>query len=237
MTKDTMTDAVEQAVPSDGDGEGSMAGAWRGDTGILSVPSRQALLALIKGPYLSGRQKPTLWSALLADESVIRSRLHELFLDLVVDGVAEVAFVRNAEVGEADAPRTVRSESLSFLDTAMLLVLRELLLSREGDGRVIVGQDEVYERLRVYRPDDHDDKLFTSRLNSSWSTMKNRLRILHSAGSVGEDRVEISPVLRLIVSAEQVHQIEQEYRRIAEGSGLLVPGPRTDEVGGEEGNA
>lgn len=203
-------DAVEQD-------EEAITGEWRGDTGILALPSRQALVALIKGPYLSGRHKPALWSALLADERAIRSRLHELFLDLVIDSIGEVAFVRNADVGGTDAPRTVRTESLSFLDTAMLLVLRELLLSREAEGRVIVGQDEVYERLRVYRPADHDEKLYTSRLNSSWSTMKNKLRVLHQAGSGGEERVEISPVLRLIVDVEQVDQIEREYRRLAGG--------------------
>ncbi len=194
--------------------EEAASGEWRGDTGVLAMPARQALVALVKGPYLSGRQKPALWSALLADERAIRSRLHELFLDLVIDTVGEVAFVRNADVGETDAPRTVRTESLSFLDTAMLLVLREMLLSREAEGRVIVGQDEVYERLRVYRPADHDEKLYSSRLNSSWSTMKNKLRVLHQAGSAGEERVEISPVLRLIVDVEQVDQIEREYRRL-----------------------
>lgn len=205
--------------PIDTEAEEDVIGAWRGDTGILSLPSRQALVALIKGPYLSGRTKPALWSALLVDERAIRSRLHELFLDVVVDTVGEVAFVRNADVGETDAPRTVRTEALSFIETAMLLVLRELLLSREGEGRVIVGQDEVYERLQVYRPNDHDEKLFVSRLNSSWSTMKNKLRVLHQAGSSGEERVEISPVLRLIVDAEQVRQIEREYRRIADSGG------------------
>lgn len=215
----TLSDADEITVDDAEQGEPQQVGEWRGDTGVLGMTSRQALLALVKGPYLAARQKPALWSALLNDERIIRSRLHELFLDLVIDSTAEVAFVRNAEVGETDAPRTVRSEKLSFLDTAMLLVLRELLLSRESEGRVIVGQDEVYERLRVYRPDDHDDQLFTSRLNSSWSTMKNRLRVLHQAGSGDGERAEISPVLRLIVDADQVRQIEREYRRIAAGAG------------------
>lgn len=210
----THTDELNEDMAEDAE---VVHGEWRGDTGELAIASRQALLALIKGPYLSGRQKPALWTALRNDERIIRSRLHDLFLDLVIDTVAEVAFVRNVDAGDIDTPRTVRSEKLSFLDTAMLLVLRELLLTRESEGRVIVGQDEVYERLRVYRPDDHDDQLFTSRLNSSWATMKNRLRVLHQAGSGDEERAEISPVLRLIVDADQVRQIEAEYRRVAAG--------------------
>lgn len=190
---------------------------WTGDTGALGIESRRALLELVKGPYLAGSKAPTLWSALLADERAIRSRLHELFLDLVVDRVGEFAFVRNSETAELETPRTVRTAALTFLDTAMLLVLRQMLLTGEGGGRVIVGRDEVFEQLRVYRTPDRDEADFDKRLNSSWMNMKNKLRVIHQAGA--EDRAEISPVLRLIVDAEQVRAIAAEYRRIASGGG------------------
>ncbi|MFD4421414.1 DUF4194 domain-containing protein [Agromyces sp. NPDC058484] len=207
----------EASVPEASVPEASVSeGLWRGDTGTLHLESRRALLDLVKGPYLSGRANPGLWAALLADEAAIRSRLNELFLELVLDRVGEVAFVRNVDAGELSVPRTVRTESLSFLDTAMLLVLRQILLSREGEGRVIVGRDEVFEQLAAYRPADHDEKLFASRMNSSWMNMKNKLRVIHQAGAADDDeRAEISPVLRLIVDADHVRQIEREYRRIA----------------------
>jgi hypothetical protein len=188
---------------------------WDGDTGVLGEQSRRALLELIKGPYLSGAKAGALWSALLVDETAIRSRLHELFLELVIDRVGEFAFVRNVSTDELAAPRTVRTAALTFLDTAMLLVLRQMLLAREGDGRVIVGQEEVFEQLRVYRSADRDESDFDRRLNSSWMNMKNKLRVIHQAGT--EDRAEISPVLRLIVDAEQIHAIGAEYQRIAAG--------------------
>ncbi|RNE62295.1 DUF4194 domain-containing protein [Cryobacterium tepidiphilum] len=188
---------------------------WQGDTGVLSEQSRRALLELIKGPYLSGAKAPALWSALLADENAIRSRLNELFLDLVIDRVGEFAFVRNVNTDELDVPRTVRTASLTFIDTAMLLVLRQMLLAGEADGRVIVGQEDVFEQLRVYRTPDRDESDFDKRLNSSWTNMKNKLRVIHQAGS--EDRVEISPVVRLIVDADQIRAMSAEYRRIAAG--------------------
>ncbi|WP_168625645.1 DUF4194 domain-containing protein [Cryobacterium sp. BB307] len=206
---------------------------WKGDTGVLPEQSRRALLELIKGPYLSGAKSSTQWSALLADESAIRSRLHELFLELEIDRFGEFAFVRNITTDEIAAPSTVRTHPLSFLDTAMLLVLRQLLVTREGDGRVIVGQEEVFEQLRVYRTADRDEHDFDRRLNSSWNTMKNKLRVIHQAGT--EDRAEISPVLRLIVDAEQVSQISAEYRRIAvEGGGPTRIVEETDDGTVEE---
>lgn len=195
---------------------------WHGDTGVLGERSRRTLLELIKGPYVSGAKSPALWSALLADEHAIRSRLHELFLDLVVDRVGEFAFVRNVDAAELAVPRTVRTASLTFLDTAMLLVLRQMLLAGEADGRVIVGQDEVFEQLRVYRTPERDESDFDRRLHSSWQNMKNKLRVIHQAGT--EDRAEISPVLRLIVDADQIRAIGAEYRRIAEGAGTGVDG-------------
>ena len=190
---------------------------WAGDTGVMGEQSRRALLELIKGPYLSGVKAPALWSALLADEASIRSRLHELFIDLVVDRVGEFAFVRNVSTTELTVPSTVRSAALTFLDTAMLLVLRQMLLAGDTEGRVIVGQEDVFEQLRVYRTPDRDESDFNKRLNSTWLKMKNTLRVIHQAGA--EDRAEISPVLRLIVDSEQISAISGEYRRIAEGGG------------------
>jgi hypothetical protein len=211
MTAD-LTDDLTDAPPT---------ALWDGDTGVLSEQSRRALLELIKGPYLAGSKSSALWSALLVDEKAIRSRLHELFLDLVVDRIGEFAFVRNVSTDERDVPKTVRSQSLTFLDTAMLLVLRQMLLAGEADGRVIVGQDDVFEQLRVYRTADRDEQDFDRRLNSSWQNMKNRLRVIHQAGT--EDRAEISPVLRLIVDADQIAAISAEYARIAAGGGGLLP--------------
>jgi hypothetical protein len=69
----------------------------------------------------------------------------------------------------------------------------------------------------VYRTVDRDESDFNKRLNSTWLKMKNTLRVIHQAGA--EDRAEISPVLRLIVDAEQIAAISGEYRRIVEGGG------------------
>jgi hypothetical protein len=216
VTDDFSTDpSTETSTDTD-----AATAIWPGDTGVIGEQSRRALLELIKGPYLSGVKAPALWSALLADEVGIRSRLHELFLELVVDRVGEFAFVRNVSTTELKLPSSVRTAALTFLDTAMLLVLRQILLAGEGDGRVIVGQEDVFEQLRVYRTVDRDESDFNKRLNSTWLKMKNTLRVIHQAGA--EDRAEISPVLRLIVDAEQIAAISGEYRRIAEGGGSAV---------------
>lgn len=214
-----MTDAVEHSVIV-ADEDGQESGLWPGDAGVLPDRSRRVLLRLIRGPYLAGARERQLWGVLLSDEVIIRSRLADLFLDLVIDRDHEVAFVRNAPTDSA--PRAVRTEALTFLDTAMLLVLRQTLLSEEGAGRVIVGQAEVFEQLAVFRTPDRDEKDFASRLSSSWHKMQNKLRVLHA---IGDDRAEISPVLRLIVDADQVRGITAEYERLASTGDTRVDEP------------
>ncbi|WP_460800805.1 DUF4194 domain-containing protein [Microbacterium sp. GXF6406] len=211
----------ESAVPEEQSAE---AAIWPGDTGALSIDARRALLKLIQGPYLSAQRATGPWSALLADESRIRSRLHELFLDLVLDRDAGFAFVRNAVTGEQDAPVAVRSEQLTFIDTAMLLVLRQMLLSGEQDGRVIVGRDDVFEQLAPLRTADRDETDFAKRLNASWLKMRNKLRVVHA---LSDERVEISPVLRMLVDADQVRTIAAEYERIRSGEGGASSAPDT----------
>ena len=211
-----MTESTRADVAPDEHG-----GLWHGDAGELPDRTRRVLLRLVRGPYLSGAREAQLWAVLLTDEAVLRSRLADLFLELVIDRDNEFAFVRNAP--SEDAPKAVRSEALTFLDTAMLLVLRQTLLSEEG--RVIVGQAEVFEQLAVFRTPDRDEKDFASRVNSSWNKMQNKLRVLHA---VGDDRAEISPVLRLLVDADQIRAITSEYHRIAREGGGESAAPSTD---------
>lgn len=188
-------------------------GLWQGDTGTLHEQSRRALLRLLQGPYLSGTSHPQLWAALVADERAIRSRLHDLFLDLVVDPVDEFAFTRKVRTRDLDVPQALRSERLTFADTVMLLVLRQLLLSAVGERRVIVGQDEVFERLAVYR--DGDEVTYQRNLNAAWNRMKNRFRVVHD---VGDERVEISPVVKFLVDENQVAALTAVYAGLAQGT-------------------
>ncbi len=188
------------------------SGLWSGDTGTLGERTRRVLLELLKGPYVSGTQAPQLWAALVADEGLVRSRLHDLFLDLVIDRVDEFAFTRKIVTDEIDAPAAVRSERLTFLDTAMLLVLRQLLLAAPGEKRVIVDREEVYERLAIYRTGD--ESTFQRNLNGAWSRMSNRLRVLHKAG---EDRFEISPMVKFLIDEDRVRELIAVYERIAAG--------------------
>lgn len=206
-----MNDSADAPIESEESAQ-NPSGLWFQDTGTLGERTRRVLLELLKGPYVSGAQSPQLWSALVADESIVRSRLHDLFLELVIDKLDEFAFTRKVVSEEIDVPAAVRSERLTFLDTAMLLVLRQLLLAAPGERRVIVDREEVYERLAIYCTGD--ESTFQRNLNGAWSRMSNRLRVLHKAG---EERFEISPMVKFLIDEDQVRELIDVYERIASG--------------------
>lgn len=219
-TEEEGADADAAETHEGDDASNNPHAVWPGDTGTLRERSRRALLELVRGPYLSRERSSLNWAALRADEAAIRSRLNDLFLDLVVDADAEFAFVRAVTGEDNTLPRAVRTKSLTFLDTAMLLALRQRLIADEGGARVIIGQDELYEILSVYRTPDRDDRDFTKRLNAAWSTMVNALRVLHPVGESGADgptRAEISPVVRILVDADRARALHATYDAIASG--------------------
>lgn len=225
---------AESGVPEQ---ESATAGLWAGDGGTLREPSRRALVQLLRGPYLSASRHPNLWSALLADEEQIRSRLADLFLDLVTDHDSQVAFVRNVQAA-ADAPKVMRTATLTFLDTAMLLHLRQQLLHDSHGARTIVGADEVADQLQVYRGSDNADPAgFAKRINTSWNKMITYGLL---AKTSTEGRFEVSPVLRLVFGPEEIAAVRAEYRRLlapdmrpfpSDGPGGDDDGPGTAEAG------
>lgn len=206
---------------------------WDGDSGTLRDPSRRALVQLLRGPFLSAERHGHLWAALLNDEPEIRSRLADAYLELVVDVESQLAFARNVRVPDTDAPKVMRSHPLTFMDTAMLLHLRQQLLHSDGRERVIVGKDEVSDQLQVYRgATDSDPAGFAKRINSSWQKMVT-YGILATTST--EDRFEVSPVLRLIFGADEIAAVQAEYRRLAargagqsgDAAGSIEPGEDT----------
>jgi hypothetical protein len=185
---------------------------WPDDHGTLPAPARLALARLVRGPYLAAESDPDTWRALLTNEDVVRERLADQYLDLVVDADAQVAFVR--DVPAPDAPQVVREITLTFLDTALLLHLRALLLD-SADGRVAVSRDEAADHLGMYRRRGGGSPMdFTRQLDATWARLIESGMLEPLSG----DRCLVSPVLRTVFGADQVAALSAEYARLAKES-------------------
>lgn len=192
-----------------------------GDTGALPLETRRALVQLIYGPYLDSRRNPKLWPVLLRDEAVLRTRLSELFLDLVLDTAQQVAFTRQADVGELDAPVLLRRTPLTFLDSLLLLFLRHRLTQADAHNeRAVVESGELQEHLTLFeRAASTDHAGFGKKVQASIEKMKKNSILQKIRGS--ENRYEVSPTLKLLFSAEEILALTGQYRALASG-----PAPR-----------
>lgn len=188
---------------------------YQGDSGELSVDARRVLIQLLAGPSLDGQRHSRLWPVLIRDEVAIRIRLSELFLQLVIDRDLQVAFTRQADTGDLEVPRLLRRANLTFLDSILLLHLRQQLTQAEAHGdRAVVSTDEIVEFLGVYEQAGNTDRaLFEKRIHASIEKIKKHsiLRKIRSS----EDRFEISPTLKLLFSAEEIQVLTRTYQSMA----------------------
>ena len=184
---------------------------YQGDSGELSLDARRVLAQLLAGPSLDGRRHSRLWPILVRDEAAISSRLSELFLQLVIDRDLEVAFIRQADTGDLEVPRLLRRTKLTFLDSILLLHLRQRLTQAETHSdRAVVSSDEIVEFLGVYEPAGNTDRaLFERRIHASIEKIKSHsiLRKIRSS----EGRFEVSPTLKLLFSAEEIQALTRIY--------------------------
>jgi hypothetical protein len=196
-----------------------------GDRGELPLETRRALVQLLSGPSLEMRRHGRLWPVLLQDEEIIRRRLSELFLDLVIDREAGVAFTRQAETGDLEVPLLLRRSQLTFIDSIVLLKLRERLAHAEAHGeRAVIAASELVEELTVFEPAGGTDHAgFAKKVRASIEKFKER-SILQKIRAE-EDRYEVSPTLKLLFSADRIELLLNLYKQMAEKKG---PGPEND---------
>jgi hypothetical protein len=220
-----MPENLPAAVPVDA--EASPGNLFAGDTGELPWDTRRALVQLLAGPSLDGRRHAKLWPVLVRDEAVIRRRLSELFLDLVLDPDLQVAFTRQFDAGDLETPVLLRRAQLTFLDSILLLHLRQELTHADARGeRAVISVDEILEHMSVYERSVNTDRAgFTRRVQASIEKIKKH-SILQKIRS-SEDRYEISPTLKLLFSAEEIQALTGAYQRLAAGE-AVTPAPMRD---------
>lgn len=222
-----MTSTDSRPAPADLEDETS-AGPSGSLGGALVDDSRRVLVHLLQGPFLDGRKDPSRYAQLLRDRAAIEHRLADLFLDLVVDEDAQVAFVRQGE-DDPDAPKLLRRlTGLNRLDSVLLLVLRQMLLTQSSRGqRTVVSEAEIQQALAAYRRSTSTDEAgFAKEVRGSIGKLQ-RAGLLDEQG---ED-VEVSPVLRLMIGPDMAREFIGLYRQ-AGVDGL--PEAAGDEAGEEQ---
>lgn len=187
---------------------------FKGDRGDMPVATRKILVHLKLGPFLSGRRQPHMWTTLLASEEHIRRHLNNEMLQLVIDYDQELAMVRQAVTEHSDIPLLLRKHPLTFIESVVLLHLRERVLAASAEGEpAIITIDDLYEYMRPYQKDVSDDVKFYKKCNAAVAKLVSASVLLPLRGS--DDRYEVSPILRMILGAEDVEAFSQAYAAMA----------------------
>jgi hypothetical protein len=226
----TLPEALEP-LPSEEEAAGAL---YLGDKGELAMDTRRVLVQLLSGPSLDGRRHSRLWPVLIRDEALIRRRLADLFLDLVIDMDQQVAFTRQADVGELEAPILLRRSPLTFIDSVVLLFLRQRLTKADvRSERAVVDAFEIVEHATPYeRAVSTDHAGFAKKIHASIEKMKKNNILQKVRGS--EERYEITPTLKLLFSAEQIVALTGQYQVLAAGMTPRVAAEQENEEEPEE---
>ncbi|MCC8251193.1 DUF4194 domain-containing protein [Saccharothrix luteola] len=151
-------------LDDDGDTEStSTLSLFESDEGALLFAQRQALVHLIKHPFISAQTHPRDWRTLIGNPRPIRARLNDLFMVLELDTQREVAFTRQAtpEGGGRRFPTLFYDQAWTREETIVLLCLRTRSHTEQaaGTGRVFVDRDDIHDYVTRFRPAHATDKV------------------------------------------------------------------------------
>jgi hypothetical protein len=186
---------------------------WEGDEGGLAFALRHVLVTLLKQRFISSRTHPRDWKVLVEHERVLRSRLHDLFLELAVDRQREVAWKRQA-VSETGSkfPTLLYDAAWSREETLVLVHLRDRLRAglAGGDARTYVDRQDVVDYVASFRPPHATDEAGDEKRarNAVASVVKSGLLI----GSVGDERYEISEAVEPLLPLELLQELLEALR-------------------------
>jgi hypothetical protein len=193
------------------------AALFPGDTGVLPMKLRQALVRLLKGPYVDGGRDEKLWTTLLDSQQILRSRLSELFLSLQLDHERKIAVLRPVDpevIGGGARSSILRQQrALSRVETIVLLRLR-LLLDRHATAQTepTITREEISELVAHYQPSGQQDALRDADVVNRTITKLLARQLLLPTGI--DDTFSISQALPLALPFENIGDIPTQIEAL-----------------------
>ena len=132
---------------------------------------------------------------------------------------------------DLDVPILLRKASLTFLETALLLFLRQRLTQADAQGeRAVVSLDEMQEHLSVFERDSNPDHAKFERQMVNAVDKAKKLSLLQFIRGSGE-RYEVSPTLKLLFSAEEIQALTRTYAALPSAPPTTADGEEIENEG------
>lgn len=151
-----------------------------GDTGSFPLDMRQALVRLLRGPYVDGAAEPALWTTIRTHEVSLQQYLSEIFLLLSIDPERKIALLAPARIDEVHTQPIVARKPLRREETLLALRLRVLLDRHAGTGTDVgISRAGAREILAEHRqPGTLDDKKLDEQTDAALARLLNLKLIL-----------------------------------------------------------
>ena len=209
---------------------------------MMPHEARRALVSLMRHGTVLAHSKKHIFDIVCQHQQAIRRHLSEVYLQLVLDERAGVAFIAGIDA-EHDAklssttdedvvdltedddiePATlITRRTLSLYDTLLLLVLRKHFQEREVscEQKIMIGIERIESLMTPFLPLTNSERADRSKLRATIKRMIDKRLLAKIRGS--EDRYEITPIIRYVVKAEFLESMLQEYYRLADELGLTL---------------
>lgn len=179
---------------------------FAGDSGTLDADVRTVLVRLLQRRFLVADRNRAQWRTLLANQQVIESRLHDLFVHLVVDHERGVAYKRQVRSAEVDVPVLLRDEPYSRAETLVLVHLRTVFQRGQGAGESSVRVDvEEIEQTALTYFDAQDTNVAAQQRE-----IRAAVARLAKEGLVEEEsegRFRVTPLVEVVLSNERLGEL------------------------------
>jgi hypothetical protein len=173
-------------------------------------PYASAIRKLLKGVVY---YDDPAWQYIRDYELPIREYLMQLGLELHLDEIGSFAYLSDASRDEdspVDLPALTSRRELSFVDTLLLVLLRERLDEHEmrnlDDDRLILRESDLIEMLFIFMEDNPD-------VRRTENSMRASIRRLQKYGFLTpytDDTYEVRPLIRAKVSADDLDHIKRQ---------------------------
>ncbi|MEU5989247.1 DUF4194 domain-containing protein [Spirillospora sp. NPDC047418] len=184
---------------------------FAGDTGTLDVDVRRVLVRLLRRRFMLADKNSAQWRTLLENQQLIESRLHDLFVRLVVDHDRGIAYKQQVRSAELDVPILLKDDPYTRAETLVLVHLRTVFQRERGTGETSARVDiEELEQtvLTYFDPDDHN-------LARGQREIRNAVERLAKDGLLAEEsagRYRITPLVEVVLSTEKLSELSQWLR-------------------------
>lgn len=193
------------------------------------------LIKLLQG-FLLQEDKAS-WEALQMQQTVVREFFATLGLHLHLDENEGYAFLRSVSMDEHDDGKIIgesamgnlqheesmekkkltlmRKVPLSFEVSLLCVLLREALdqfdATVHDDHRLIITKSDIYDLLKLYFPDKHDE----TKLIRRWDGIINKVIELGFIRELRSDnsRIEVLRIIKAMIDAERVGEMKRTMQR------------------------